>query len=98
MLTEYWIKSGSVAKFAVQSLYEDPTCSNSLGPLYSVIDHLTYFDVNHVRCVGDVNEFFAIPASLTPVPELPSFPEPIQIVLADVGSLVSKLSSTQLGR
>lgn len=97
MLNEYWIISDFAAKFAVPSSYEDPTCSNSLGPLYNAVDHLTYFNVSHLQCLGDVNEYLAIPASLTPVPDVPPFPKQIQILLSDVGELVSKLPSPVLG-
>ncbi|OXA44939.1 lipase [Folsomia candida] len=46
---EVWI-NGSEINFCSQAVYEDPTCSNSLGPLYTIIDHLQYFDADYSVC------------------------------------------------
>lgn len=90
-LHEYWIKNESQQMFADPSLYEDPSCANSMGPLYSAVDHFQYFDVNHLKCLSDVQEFLAVPVILNPVDVIPPFPQFIQITLSDLGDLLMTL-------
>ncbi|OXA42457.1 Lipase, partial [Folsomia candida] len=46
---EVWI-NGEEINFCSKTVYEDPNCSNSLGPLYTVLDHLQYFDADISAC------------------------------------------------
>jgi len=97
VLNEYYI-NGDESKFAVPSVYEDRNCSNSLGPLYSVPDHFTYFDVMHLQCLPDlIQEFTAIPNVIFPIEDIPEMPRFIQILLGDLGALLSKLLSPIFG-
>ncbi len=92
VLNEYWIHD-SGEKFANQSTYEDPTCSNSLGPLYTPIDHEQYFDVNHLRCLlSDLHELLAVPVIFNPPDVLPPFPKPIQNSLSEFADIVVALT------
>lgn len=79
--TEYWI-NGTTGKFCNNSIYEDPTCSNSMGPIYStLLDHLMYFDANYLTCIAEqpwplislpyTNQFTS---ALPPLPEFISGP------------------------
>jgi len=64
--TEYWIYNiaSYAARYCNLTLYEDPACSDSLGPLYNVLDHLIYFDVNIVSCIEQDPLSFATQAVL----------------------------------
>ncbi|OXA42166.1 lipase [Folsomia candida] len=46
---EVWI-NGNDTIFCSKAVYEDPTCSNSLGPIYTIVDHLQYFDADYSVC------------------------------------------------
>lgn len=48
--TELWISPTDGDKVCSKSVYEDPKCSNSLGPVYSVLDHIFYWDVQYLKC------------------------------------------------
>lgn len=87
---EYWIKGdeGKDGKFADQSVYEDSTCSNSLGPLYSALDHLYYFDIHILECISDAQELLALPEILEPFGVVPPLPQIIHITLTDIGDKV----------
>lgn len=62
-------------------MYEDANCSNSLGPTYNPLDHLTYFDVNHLKCLGDAVELVALPTVLPVFNSIPALPTTIQVTL-----------------
>ncbi len=48
---ELWITpSNKNGEFCATNVYEDPDCSNSLGPIYSLLDHLDYWDVAYHYC------------------------------------------------
>lgn len=97
VLNEYWI-NGNVSKFADPSVYEDINCSDSLGPLYTPLDHFTYFDVDQSYCLADfVEEFTAIPYVILPVEDVPELPTFIQILLSDVGILLTEIVTPILG-
>lgn len=76
---EYWINGQDDEAFCSNSIYEDPTCSDSLGPYYSIVDHATYLDVDYAICIVDQPApWAAIPASiLQPVGTIPPLPQPI---------------------
>jgi len=79
----YDVTNNGSAKFCNPSTYEDPDCSISLGPFYSVMDHLVYFDVDLTLCLQEdpidfMLQFIVplkpfIPASLINL--LPSLPK-----------------------
>ncbi|XP_035714885.1 lipase-like isoform X3 [Folsomia candida] len=46
---EVWI-NGEEINFCSKTVYEDPNCSNSLGPLYTLLDHFQYFDADITVC------------------------------------------------
>lgn len=88
MLTEYWINGNKTQKFADQSVYEDPNCSNSMGPMYTFVDHFLYFDVDLLICyLNQPAEWLAIPANgLQPIGSVPPLPQPISDFLgANIG-------------
>lgn len=74
--TEYWINGDSGTRFCNDSVYEDPTGSDSLGPAYSVLDHGTYFNVDYGTCVLDQPLLIAaIPFDIfQPVGKVPPLP------------------------
>lgn len=77
--TEYWINGLNGQKFADTSVYTDPTCSDSMGPAYSAIDHFQYFDANYLICyLNQPLVFLAVPASiLQPIGTIPPLPPKI---------------------
>jgi len=40
-----------IQRYCNVGVYEDPTCSNSYGPLYTPVDHLYYFDLQATTCL-----------------------------------------------
>ncbi len=66
-------------RFCSQRTYEDPKCSNSIGPAYSLVDHLTYFDVNVASGFAQPLQLASIAFNILPVesvlPPLPKFIE-----------------------
>lgn len=75
--TEYWINGTDSQKFANQNVYEDSTCSNSMGPAYSVLDHFQYFDANLLICwLNQPGYWLAIPGNIfQPIGTLPPLPQ-----------------------
>lgn len=99
--TEYWINGTLGQKFADPSVYEDFTCSNSMGPAYTLVDHFTYFDANYLICFADQpGEFAAIPGGiLEPVNSIPPLlPQPISNFLGGLIGFVTNLLGPLLGR
>lgn len=47
---EYWRAPNNSDIFCNPNLYEDPACSNSLGPSYNTNDHLTYLGIPKAGC------------------------------------------------
>lgn len=82
------------------SIHEDPTCSDSLGPAYSVIDHYFYLNVNYWACfVDQAEEFLALPYGIfDPVKVLPPLPTPIYNFEADFIDSVVNVVGPILGR
>jgi hypothetical protein len=76
---EYWDVStldSSLARYCNTSVYEDPSCSNSQGPAYSLPDHLMYLGVNYFTCAAaNIYSFAQIPDLFDPdnypLPPLP---------------------------
>lgn len=52
------------------------------------MDHLTYFDVNHLKCLGDAVEFVALPAVFQVVDSIPALPTTIQVTLNGLGGFI----------
>lgn len=78
---EFWIRGNDADEqtFCSGSVLEDPTCSTSLRPFYSAVDHLTYFDVNVASAFAQPLQLASIPFGVLPiemvVPPLPKFIE-----------------------
>lgn len=98
--TEYWINGTYNQKFADTSVYEDPTCSDSLGPAYSVVDHFRYFDANYLICyVNQPLVFLAIPLSiLQPIGTIPPLPSVISNFIGGVVGFITNIFGGWLGR
>jgi hypothetical protein len=51
---ELWLQPDGSVKECSHTVYEDPECSNSLGPVYNPIDHMTgYFDTSFLQNLID---------------------------------------------
>jgi hypothetical protein len=48
--TELWTEMNGNVKSCSKHFYEDPTCSNSMSPVYNPIDHNIYYGVR-IGCV-----------------------------------------------
>ncbi|XP_021961423.1 lipase [Folsomia candida] len=73
---EVWINRKEI-NFCSQAVYEDSTCSNSLGPLYTIIDHLQYFDADYSVCYfveGWLDIDLISIAGFTPTDYIPPMP------------------------
>lgn len=85
--TEFWIDGIENQAFCSRNVTEDSTCSMSMGPLYSVVDHLIYFDVNTGSVLGQPLVFAYLPFwLLNPVDVLPPLPKPIENLIGGVAS------------
>lgn len=94
--TEYWINDEKNAQFCKRTVYEDPKCSMSIGPSYSVLDHTVYFDTNMGSVLGQPLLFAYLPFSLlNPVDHLPPLPKPIEHLIGGIASGV--ISAISLG-
>lgn len=84
--TEYWIYGADDAqRFCNRNVYEDATCSNSIGPAYTLIDHFTYFDVSIANAFGQPLQLASIPFDILPVElVLPPLPKFMEIPLGDL--------------
>lgn len=98
--TEYWINGTDGQKFADQSVYEDSTCSNSMGPAYSVLDHFLYFDANLLVCwLNDPQVWLAIPTSdVQLIGIIPPLPRKLTYYLGAAIGFVTNLLGPLLGR
>lgn len=96
--TEYWINGTNNQKFADTSLYTDPTCSDSMGPAYSAVDHFLYFDANYLVCyLNQPLVFLAIPGVLQPVGTIPPLPTKISNFLGAALGFITDLLGGILG-
>lgn len=69
-------------------VYEDRDYSNSLGPLYRLSDHFTYFDINLLKVLGQPLQFAELPFGLLqPTKILPPLPEPIDNFVGSITDL-----------
>lgn len=86
---EFWINGKAKQRFCNASTYEDRTCSMSLGPLYSAVDHLIYFDVDVLKCFG------GNPVALTSIPfDLPQPPSNIPPLPTHISDFTAALTHT----
>ncbi len=75
---EFWYVSAEEYRFCNTNNFEDSTCSDSLGPAYSLSNHATYLEVDYSKCVvGQPAPWLEIPSVLQPVDTIPAFPEPV---------------------
>lgn len=66
--TELWITPNNEDKICSKTVYEDPTCSNSLGTAYQATDHPMVWNVTHAtECAlknpGNLMSQFVVPFS-----------------------------------
>lgn len=71
---EFWIKSDTQQRFCNQSFYEDPTCSDSVGPNYNLADHFGYFGLNYTMCMSP-DLLSGLPFNTTNPGDIPSLPQ-----------------------
>ncbi|XP_037050915.1 lipase-like [Bradysia coprophila] len=91
--TEYWIHGEEAQRFCNQNTYEDPTCSISIGPAYTLVDHLTYFDVSIGSAFAQPLQLATIGFKILPVeliaPPLPKYIEnPLGAILEDIVGII----------
>lgn len=97
--TEFYIDGEHGQRFCNQTVYEDRTCSMSLGPVYSALDHVTYFDVDILVCVAsNPLAFTSLPLGLfEPTKILPPLPKPISDLTSGITHFATKLLSPLIG-
>lgn len=97
---EYWYVSEDNQRFCATSVYEDPTCSDSLGPIYSILDHATYMGVSYATCIaGQPAPWSAIPLSIfQPVGVIPPLPKFMSNFLAGAANFAIHTLSHILGK
>ncbi len=79
-------------------MYEDPKCSMSMWPLYSLSDHLVYFDVDFGSVLGQPLIFAYLPFNLlNPVDVIPPVPKPIEKLAGTVGSELVAIPAPYIG-
>lgn len=82
--TEYWDNGPENDGYCNSSVYEDPDCSDSLGPAYSFADHKNYLNVQYGNC--SVALFATIPGSINQgIGNIPPLPELATDFLAATG-------------
>lgn len=70
----------------------------SMGPVYSVIDHLVYFDTNLGSVLGQPLVFAYLPfCILNPVDVLPPLPKPIEKLIGGIAGGVIGAVAPALG-
>lgn len=77
---EVWI-NGNNTRFCSKTVYEDASCSNSMGPTYTLLDHGQYFNVNLFSCFlvegwGEI-DVISLPIGFTPTDYVPPMPSKI---------------------
>ncbi|KAJ6632650.1 Lipase [Pseudolycoriella hygida] len=96
--TEFWIDGKKNQHFCNNTFYEDPACSMSMGPLYSLIDHVIYFDVNISDGFGQLLSIAHLPFGLlNPFEDLPPLPKPLENILSGVTGGTASVLSPLLG-
>ncbi len=96
--TEFWINGEKNQKYCQQTVYEDPKCSMSMGPVYSVLDHLFYFDTNVASVLGQPLQLISLPLKLlNPVDALPPLPKPIDNLIGGLAAGLTGVLSPSLG-
>lgn len=96
---EYWYVSTDDQGFCDTTVYEDPDCSDSLGPVYSALDHATYLEVNYAICVvGQPAPWLAIPFDIfQPVGVVQPLPQVISNFLVGAFDFVKVTLGSILG-
>jgi len=90
---EVWL-NGAATNFCSKSVYEDWSCSNSLGPAYTLVDHLQYFNVDYTVCyLIDGNLDIGI-LSIPGVPDPNTFIGPAPPAFYDYGGQVEHVVFT----
>lgn len=83
--TEFWINGEDDQKYCRQTFYEDPECSMSMGPSYSMVDHGVYFETNIGSALGQPLLLTSLPLGLlNPVDDLPSLPKKLENLIGDL--------------
>lgn len=96
--TEFWINGKKDQRFCSRTVYEDPKCSMSLGPLYTIVDHLIYFDVNLAASVGQPGQLMTLPFNIfNPVDRLPPLPEKFARKISGVAKRVNRFVNRIFG-
>jgi hypothetical protein len=87
---EYWYVDENNQRFCNTSVYEDPTCSDSMGPDYAVTDHSMYLGVDFAPCLfGQPAPWAAIPFNIfQPVGTIPPLPGFMSKFSAAAGNFV----------
>jgi hypothetical protein len=98
---EVFIKDGLVRNCS-NVRYEDPTCSNSQGPVYSALDHFSYFGADWTLCITQdpinfalqllLNLHSLIPSDLVEAlrAQVPDFSEPLSNIVQQLFPLLGK--------
>lgn len=82
---EFWINGQEEQRFCNETVYEDPKCTNSLAPFYSLSDHFSYFDINLLNVLGQPLQYTELPLGLfQPHDVLPPLPKPIDKFIGSV--------------
>ncbi|KAJ6648388.1 Lipase [Pseudolycoriella hygida] len=97
--TEYWYVDENNQRFCDPHTYEDPTCSNSIGPFYTILDHASYLGLSYNPCViGQPAPWLAIPFDiLQPVGKIPPLPSFISKFLGYVADIAVDLLDPIIG-
>lgn len=70
----------------------------SMGPSYTVVDHLVYFDVNLAKTLGQPMVAAELPFGLlNPVKDLPPLPKPVEKAVGGVTGEAVDVISPGLG-
>lgn len=97
--TEFFIDGEDRQRFCNQNVYEDPTCSMSLGPIFSVLDHATYFDTDTLA-TGASNPlaYTSLPWGIfEPTESIPALPKAISNFTSAVVHFATGLLSPVFG-
>lgn len=61
----------------------------SMGPMYSVVDHFTYFDVSLASAIGQPFPMLALPFGIiNPFRDIPPLPRRVEKSIGDVATFL----------